>query len=51
MKTKSSNLLGAAVRDYFTDHLPRIRGMSPHTTHSYRDSGFSPRAASGPWRN
>jgi len=38
MKTKSSNLLGAAVRDYFTDHLPRIRGMSPHTTHSYRDS-------------
>ena len=32
------NLLGSTVRDYFSDHLPRIRGMSPHTIHSYRDS-------------
>jgi site-specific recombinase XerD len=32
------NLLGAIIRDYFTDHLPRLRGTSPHTTHSYRDS-------------
>ena len=38
MKTQSSNLLGVIVRDYFTDHLPRLRGMSPHTIHSYRDS-------------
>lgn len=38
MKTPSPNLLGAIVRDYFTDHLPRLRGTSPHTVHSYRDS-------------
>jgi integrase/recombinase XerD len=35
---KLPNLLGAIVRDYFNDHLPRVRGMSPHTIHSYRDS-------------
>ena len=29
---------GACFRDYFGDHLPRLRGMSPHTIHSYRDS-------------
>jgi integrase/recombinase XerD len=38
MKTGLPNLLGAATRDYFTDHLPRLRGTSPHTIHSYRDS-------------
>jgi site-specific recombinase XerD len=38
MKTSLPNLLGAAIRDYFTDHLPRLRGTSPHTIHSYRDS-------------
>src|SRR3984893_18237224 len=38
MKTGPPNLLGAAIRDYFTDHLPRLRGTSPHTIHSYRDS-------------
>jgi integrase/recombinase XerD len=38
MKAEPPNLLGAAIRDYFTDHLPRLRGMSPHTLHSYRDS-------------
>jgi integrase/recombinase XerD len=38
MKTQLPNLLGAAIRDYFTDHLPRLRGTSPHTIHSYRDS-------------
>jgi site-specific recombinase XerD len=38
MKTQLPNLLGAVVRDYFTDHLPRLRGTSPHTIHSYRDS-------------
>jgi integrase/recombinase XerD len=38
MKNGLPNLLGAAVRDYFTDHLPRLRGTSPHTIHSYRDS-------------
>ena len=38
MKTGLPNLLGAAIRDYFTDHLPQLRGTSPHTIHSYRDS-------------
>jgi integrase/recombinase XerD len=38
MKNGSPNLLGAAIRDYFTDHLPCLRGTSPHTIHSYRDS-------------
>jgi len=38
MKIRSPNLLGAIVRDYFSDHLPRLRGTSPHTIHSYRDS-------------
>jgi site-specific recombinase XerD len=38
MKTKHPNLLGAVMRDYLTDHLPRLRGTSPHTIHSYRDS-------------
>jgi integrase/recombinase XerD len=37
-KPATSNLLGAILRDYFTDHLPRIRGSSPHTIHSYRDT-------------
>jgi integrase/recombinase XerD len=37
-KIPSTNLLGAIVRDYFADHLPRLRGSSPHTIHSYRDS-------------
>ena len=38
MKTGLPNLLGTLIRDYFTDHLPRLRGTSPHTIHSYRDS-------------
>jgi len=38
MKTKHPNLLGAVMRDYLTDHLPRLRGTSSHTIHSYRDS-------------
>ena len=38
MKAPMPNLLGAIIRDYFTDHLPRLRGASPHTVHSYRDS-------------
>jgi len=38
MKRPVPNLLGAIIRDYFTDHLPRLRGSSPHTIHSYRDS-------------
>jgi site-specific recombinase XerD len=38
MKKPLPNLLGAIIRDYFTDHLPTLRGASPHTIHSYRDS-------------
>jgi integrase/recombinase XerD len=38
MKKQLPNLLGAVMRDYFTDHLSRLRGISPHTIHSYRDS-------------
>lgn len=38
MKRASPNSLAAAMRDYFTDHLPRLRRTSPHTIHSYRDS-------------
>jgi integrase/recombinase XerD len=38
MRKPSSNLLGAIIHDYFTDYLPRLRGTSSHTVHSYRDS-------------
>ena len=38
MKATPPNLLARCLRDYFADHLPRLRGMSPHTIHSYRDS-------------
>ena len=34
----SETSLASALSDYFTDHLPRLRGTSPHTIHSYRDS-------------
>lgn len=32
------NPLARALRDFFSDHLPLLRGLSPHTVHSYRDS-------------
>jgi integrase/recombinase XerD len=38
MNSTTPNRLATCLRDYFTDHLPRLRGMSPHTLHSYRDS-------------
>lgn len=38
MKTQCPNALARALRDYFGDHLPRVRGMSPNTVRSYRDS-------------
>jgi len=38
MKPLLPNRLASCLRHYFTDHLPRLRGMSPHTIHSYRDS-------------
>jgi integrase/recombinase XerD len=36
--TSPPNALASALRAFFADHLPTIRGVSPHTTRSYRDS-------------
>lgn len=38
MKVPAPNQLAFRLREYFTDHLPRVRGVSAHTIHSYRDS-------------
>ena len=32
------NALALALRGFLADHLPRVRGASPHTVRSYRDS-------------
>jgi site-specific recombinase XerD len=32
------NTFARALREFFADHLPTIRGMSPHTVCSYRDA-------------
>jgi site-specific recombinase XerD len=32
------NSLARALRGFFADHLPRLRGVSAHTVQSYRDS-------------
>ena len=36
--TAAPNDLARALRAFFADHLPRVRGTSPHTIRSYRDS-------------
>jgi len=38
MNAVGPNDLGRALRAFFADHLPRVRGASPHTVQSYRDS-------------
>lgn len=38
MNITAPNKLAIRLGQYFTDHLPRVRGMSAHTIHSYRDS-------------
>jgi len=38
MSTALPTALARALRGFFADHLPRIRGMSPHTVRSYRDA-------------
>lgn len=38
MRVTAPNKLAFRLRQYFIDHLPRVRGMSAHTIHSYRDS-------------
>ena len=37
MKTELPNTLARALRHFFTEHLPGVRGSSPHTVRSYRD--------------
>lgn len=38
MNAPGPNALARALRGFFADHLPRVRGSSPHTVLSYRDS-------------
>jgi len=38
MSASLPNALSRALRSFFADHLPRVRGMSPHTVRSYRDA-------------
>jgi site-specific recombinase XerD len=38
MNATSPNALARTLRGFFADHLPRVRGSSPHTVLSYRDS-------------
>ena len=38
MSTALPTVLARALRGFFADHLPRVRGASPHTARSYRDA-------------
>ena len=38
MSTALPNVLARALRGFFIDQLPRVRGASPHTVRSYRDA-------------
>ncbi|MBI4321411.1 MAG: site-specific integrase, partial [Chloroflexi bacterium] len=38
MSVQLPNPLARALRGFFADHLPRLRGLSSHTVQSYRDS-------------
>ncbi len=38
MKGQLPNMLARVLKGFFGDHLPRLRGMSPHTVQSYRDT-------------
>jgi integrase/recombinase XerD len=38
MNSSKPNALGRMLRSFFADHLPRVRGSSPHTILSYRDA-------------
>lgn len=37
-KTVRPNDLGRSLEHFFHEYLPTLRGMSPHTIHSYRDA-------------
>ena len=38
MNKMKSNKLGIALRGFFGNYLPKLKGTSPHTIYSYRDS-------------
>jgi integrase/recombinase XerD len=38
MNGTTPNTLGRALRGFFSDHLPRVRGASCQTVQSYRDT-------------
>lgn len=38
MTTQYPNTLARALKTFFTDYLPHLRGLSPHTLLSYRDT-------------
>ncbi|MFN8544573.1 MAG: site-specific integrase [Candidatus Binatia bacterium] len=38
MSAAAPNALARTLRSFFGDHLPRVRGVSPHTILSYRDA-------------
>lgn len=38
MNAKRPTLFARALRTFFTEHLPSVRGSSPHTVTSYRDA-------------
>jgi integrase/recombinase XerD len=38
MRTPPTTMLARALRTFFTSYLPHVRGASPHTARSYRDS-------------
>jgi integrase/recombinase XerD len=38
MNLPKPNALARVLRGFFADHLPRVRGSSPHTVLSYRDT-------------
>jgi len=38
MNSSQPNTLARSLRDFFNAYLPGLRGMSPHTIHSYRDT-------------
>jgi integrase/recombinase XerD len=38
MNSPKPNAIARMLRDFFADHLPHVRGSSPHTILSYRDT-------------
>lgn len=38
MRSAAPNSLARVLRGFFSDHLPKVRGASPHTVRSYRDA-------------